>query len=76
MWMFNHVIYCDLSYRSVSSLLTMQSVCAVILALAAFSSADTDTHRLRHDSSLDICILLLSVCVQELLPNALACVCY
>lgn len=40
-------------------LLTMQSVCAVVVALAAavLSSADSDTHRPRHDSNLEICIL-------------------
>ncbi|KAG7216223.1 hypothetical protein INR49_029072 [Caranx melampygus] len=45
-------------------LLTMQSVCAVVVALAAavLSSADSDTHRPRHDSNLEICILLLSAC--------------
>lgn len=44
-------------------LLTMQSVCAVLVALAAtaLSSADPDMHRPRHDSNLEICILLLSV---------------
>lgn len=44
-------------------LLTMQSVCAVFVALAAasLSSADPDMHRPRHDSNLEICILLLSV---------------
>uniref|UniRef100_A0A8C6NU71 Coiled-coil domain containing 134 n=1 Tax=Nothobranchius furzeri TaxID=105023 RepID=A0A8C6NU71_NOTFU len=37
----------------------MWSVSAVILALAAFSSADSDSQRPRHDSSLEICILLV-----------------
>ncbi|KAM7372354.1 hypothetical protein PAMP_009528 [Pampus punctatissimus] len=37
-------------------LLIMRSVCAVVLALAAasFSSADSDMHRPRHDSNLEI----------------------
>ncbi|CAJ1075805.1 meiosis inhibitor protein 1-like isoform X1 [Xyrichtys novacula] len=37
-------------------LLTMRSVCAVVLALAAaaLSSAESDTHRPRHDSNLEI----------------------
>ncbi|XP_070398963.1 coiled-coil domain-containing protein 134 isoform X1 [Nothobranchius furzeri] len=35
-------------------LVTMWSVSAVILALAAFSSADSDSQRPRHDSSLEI----------------------
>lgn len=45
-------------------LLTMRSVCAVLLALAAaaLASADSDTHSPRHDSNLEICILLLLVC--------------
>lgn len=45
-------------------LLTMRSVGAVVLALAAaaLSSADSDTHRPRHDSNLEICILLLTAC--------------
>lgn len=45
-------------------LLTMWSVCAVVLALAAaaLGSAESETHRPRHDSNLEICILLQSVC--------------
>lgn len=44
-------------------LLTMWSVCVVVLALAsaALGSAESDTHRPRHDSNLEICIFLLSV---------------
>ncbi|XP_068434188.1 coiled-coil domain-containing protein 134-like isoform X2 [Clinocottus analis] len=39
-----------------ASLLTMRSACALVLALAAAAlcSADSDTHRLRHDSNLDV----------------------
>lgn len=48
-------------------LLTMQSACTVLVALAAaaaFIRADPESHRARHDSNLEICILLLpSVCV-------------
>lgn len=44
-------------------LLTMWSVCPVVLALAsaALSSAESDTYRPKHDSNLEICILMLSV---------------
>lgn len=51
-------------------LLTMLSVCTVLLvvAAAALSSADSDTHR--HDSNLEICILL---CVCFLLQNIKRC---
>ena len=67
--MFNNMMYISWLVISVfrrgplcQPLLTMQNVCAVVVALAAaLSSADPDMHRQRHDSNLEICILLLSV---------------
>lgn len=60
-------------------LLTMRSVGAVVLALAAaaLSSADSDTHRPRHDSNLEICILLLTACraAAKCCPLMSLCVC-
>lgn len=42
-------------------LVTMWSVVFLALTSVALSSADSDTQRLRHDSNLEICILLLWV---------------
>lgn len=57
----------------------MRSVGAVVLALAAaaLSSADSDTHRPRHDSNLEICILLLTACraAAKCCPLMSVCVC-
>lgn len=60
------------SFSSIGALLccplvTMRSVSAVVLALAAFAlgSADPDVQRPRHDSNLEICILLIGVQVRR-----------